>query len=142
MSPAARIGASRPDPGMAGDGAMDASSDVPADRDLKLPPPPVSQDPHRPLPEDLLRDASRRLGIMALIAAVLWITGTVLGRLAYGALHPQARVWTQLTGNDLIAATAAIISLGLFLYTRRRDRDPERVLSLGTWWLVLTALDL
>ena len=79
---------------------------------------------------------------MALIAAVLWVAGTVFGRLAYGALHPEAQVWTELTGNDVIAITAAVISLGLFLYTRRRDRDPERVLSLGTWWFLLTALDL
>src|SRR5687767_15815510 len=91
MSPAARIGASRPAPGIAGDGAMDASSDVPTDRDLKLPPPSVSQDPHRPLPEDLLRDASRRLGIMALIAAVLWVLGTIFGRIAYGALRSEER---------------------------------------------------
>src|SRR5687767_3129244 len=142
MSPAARVGASRPAPGIAGDGAMDASSDVPADRDLKLPPPSVSQDPHRPLPEDLLRDASRRLGIMALIAAVLWVLGTIFGRIAYGALHPDAQVWTQLTGNDVIALTAALMSVGLFLYTRRPDRNPARVLALGTWWLLLTALDL
>jgi eukaryotic-like serine/threonine-protein kinase len=142
MSPRARIGASRPAPGMAGDGPADASSGVPPDRDLKLPPPSVSQDPHRPLPEDLLRDASRRLGIMALIAAVLWVTGTVFGRLAYGALHPEAPVWTRLTGNDVIAATAAVLSLGLFLYTRRRDRDPERVLNLGLLWLLVTSLDL
>src|SRR5688500_19661618 len=101
MSPRASVEASRPVPGMAVWPPTGASSAVSPDRDLKLPPPPVSQDPHRPLPEDLLRDASRRLGIMALIAAVLWITGTVLGRLAYGALHPQARVWTQLTGNDV-----------------------------------------
>src|SRR5687768_1297861 len=142
MSPHARIGASRPAPGMAGDGAMDASSDVPTDRDLKLPPPSVSQDPHRPLPEDLLRDASRRLGIMALIAAVLWVLGTIFGRIAYGALHPDAQVWTQLTGNDVIALTAALMSVGLFLYTRRPDRNPARVLALGTWWLLVTALDL
>ncbi len=79
---------------------------------------------------------------MALIAAVLWVTGTVFGRLAYAALHPQALIWTQLSGNDVIAATAAIMSLGLFFYTRRPDRDPERVLNLGLWWLLLTALDL
>jgi serine/threonine-protein kinase len=79
---------------------------------------------------------------MALIAAVLWVTGTVFGRLAYGALHPEAPVWTRLTGNDVIAATAAVLSLGLFLYTRRRDRDPERVLNLGLLWLLVTSLDL
>ncbi len=111
-------------------------------RDLKLPPPSVSQDSQRRLPEDLLRDASRRLGIMALIAAVLWVTGTVFGRLAWGALHPEAKVWTRLSGNDVIAATAAIISLALFLYTRRPDRDPERVLNLGMWWFLVTSLDL
>ncbi|HJU69036.1 MAG TPA: serine/threonine-protein kinase [Gemmatimonadaceae bacterium] len=110
--------------------------------DLKLPPPPVSQDPHRPLPEDLLRDASRRLGIMALIAAVLWVIGTLFGRLAWTALHPSSQIWTQLSGNDVIAATAAGLSLALFFYTRRGNRDPERVLNLGVWWLLITSFDL
>jgi eukaryotic-like serine/threonine-protein kinase len=127
---------------MAVDRSIDASSGVSPSRDLKLPPPPVSQDPHRPLPEDLLRDASRRLGIMALIAAVLWVLGTIFGRIAWGALHPEAQIWRQLSGNDVIAITAAGISVALFLYTQRRDRDPERVLTLGTWWLLVTSLDL
>ena len=36
----------------------------------------------RPIPDDLLRDASRRLGILALLGAVLWLVGTVLYHLA------------------------------------------------------------
>ena len=33
------------------------------------------------LPDDFLREASTRLGIMALVAAGLWVVGTILGRL-------------------------------------------------------------
>ena len=79
---------------------------------------------------------------MALIAAVLWVIGTITGRLAWTALHPEAQIWNRLSGNDVIAATAALLSLGLFLYTRRPNRDPERVLQLGRWYLVVTSFDL
>ena len=36
----------------------------------------------RALHDDFLREASARLGIMSLVAAGLWIAGTILGRLA------------------------------------------------------------
>src|SRR6478752_6877850 len=36
----------------------------------------------RALPDDLLREASARLGIMSLVAAGLWVVGTIMGRLA------------------------------------------------------------
>ena len=115
---------------------------MPPATDLKVAPPPISQDSQRPLPEDLLRDASRRLGILALIAGALWVVGTLFGRLSYALMHPDEQIWKSFSGPDLIAMTAVAISVALFLYTRRRDRDPELILNLGLWYLVITAFDL
>ena len=42
----------------------------------------AARDRRRALPDDFLREASARLGIMSLVAAGLWIAGTILGRLA------------------------------------------------------------
>ena len=36
----------------------------------------------RALPDDFLREASARLDITSLVAAGLWVVGTILGRLA------------------------------------------------------------
>ena len=97
--------------------------------DLRVAPPSLSQDPQRPLPEDLLRDASRRLGILALVAGALWVFGTLFGRLTYSWMHPEDQIWTQFSGPDLIAVTAVAMSVGLFLYTRRAEpgsgADPQ-----------------
>src|SRR6187549_2167888 len=41
----------------------------------------------RALPDDFLREASARLGIMSLVAAGLWIVGTILGRLAMRSMQ-------------------------------------------------------
>ena len=66
----------------------------------------------RALPEDLLREASRRLAVIALLGATLWIAGTVLGHLAaYPAAGSAA---FHLDFSDAIAAASALISLVLF----------------------------
>ena len=41
----------------------------------------------RALPDDLLREASARLGIMSLVVAGLWVVGTILGRLAVQSMR-------------------------------------------------------
>src|SRR5215813_1163971 len=56
----------------------------------------------RPLPDDFLREASARLGIMSLVAAGLWVAGTVLGRLA----SMQAGDSRGLDLGDAIAAAS------------------------------------
>ena len=43
------------------------------------------------LPDDFLREASARLGIMSLVAGALWIAGTILGRVAMRSLPDIAR---------------------------------------------------
>ncbi|MEK6372461.1 MAG: serine/threonine-protein kinase [Acidobacteriota bacterium] len=92
----------------------------------------------RPLPDDLLREASQRLGIMGLLGATLWITGTVLGHFAAVAMGASP----ELDGSHAISAASAAISLGLFFYTRVSERNPRFILDLGLAYMVLTAVAL
>ena len=98
-------------------------------------PPPRSTTPAEPagarrrtraIPDDLLRDASRRLGILSLLGAVLWSVGTVLYHLA---LIPREPAWRYWQSSDGISLVSAIASLGLYSYTRKPDRDPPRFLA-------------
>ncbi|MBC7790511.1 MAG: serine/threonine protein kinase [Anaerolineae bacterium] len=118
-------------------------------RRLIVPPPPstpadlaTSRGDRCVIPPDLLRDASRRLGIMALVGAALWVSGTVLGHIVDRAIISGNSDWLTLTATDAIAAAGGIVSLALFAYTRRTRREPAFVLDLGLVYLVLTALDL
>ena len=96
----------------------------------------------RALPADLLRDASRRLGIMSLVACGLWTLGTLFGHLAVGSMSHGDREWRRLTGSDAIAALSVFFSLLLFSYTRKGDRNPENILNLGLAYMVFTAFAL
>jgi serine/threonine-protein kinase len=120
-------------------------------RDL-IAPPPGSSTPaalrtsrgRRPLPPDLLRDASLRLGIMALLGAVLWLVGTALGHVALGAVSPagDSRWLSLILPTDAIAGVSIVVSLALFAYTRTSRRDPAFILDLGLAYLVVMALAL
>ena len=93
----------------------------------------------REVPEDLLRDASRRLGIMSLLGAALWSVGTVLYHLAMIPLEPA---WASWQSSDYIASLSALASLALYWYTRRPNRDPYFILDLGLAHLVWTGIAL
>jgi eukaryotic-like serine/threonine-protein kinase len=97
---------------------------------------------HRALPGDLLRDASRRLGVLCLVAAGLWALGSGLGHLAARSMSHGDPQWLRLGVPDAIAASAIVASLLLFVYTRKPNRDPRGILDLGLAYLVLTAVDL
>jgi eukaryotic-like serine/threonine-protein kinase len=94
----------------------------------------------RALPHDLLKEASRRLGIMSLLAAALWLLATVLYQVALRQMDLANRVPTQLT--DAIAMANALVSLALFFYIRRDTRNPSFILNLGLVYMVFTALSL
>jgi serine/threonine-protein kinase len=96
----------------------------------------------RALPDDLLREASARLGIMSLVAAGLWIVGTILGRLAMRSMQGDDSSGFAPTLGDAIAAASVLASLLLFFYTRRANRNPRRILDLGLVYMVLTSLAL
>src|SRR5262245_18447714 len=95
----------------------------------------------RALPDDFLREASARLGIMSLVAAGLWVAGTILGRVAMRSMQVSESS-VDMPVVDGIAAAAVIGSLLLFAYSRRANRDPRRILDLGLVYMVFTALAL
>jgi len=96
----------------------------------------------RPLPYDLLKAASSRLRIMALLGAVLWVLGTAGGHLTLRALSQGNSVWTRWNATDTIAVLSVLMSLSLFFYIGKTDRDPAFTLDLGLVFMVLTALAL
>src|SRR4051812_21072200 len=75
----------------------------------------------REIPDDLLREASVRLGILSLLGAVLWAVGTITGHAADSATKGIA-AWTRFDTTDGIAVFMVIVSLALFVYTRRSKR--------------------
>ena len=95
----------------------------------------------RGLPEDLLRAASARLGIMSLLFAVLWAVGTFAGHFAGHVLYPDMPNWWLPDVGDGIAAVSIGVSLALYKYTRG-ERDPRSMLDLGLWYMVYTAVAL
>ena len=101
-----------------------------------------SRSRHRDLPDDLLRAASLRLGVMSLLFAALWVVGETLGHLAAHELYPGSSRWLELDLGDGIALISVLLSLALFAYTRRADRDPRFVLDLGLVYLVATSFAL
>ncbi len=98
--------------------------------------------PRRAFPDDLLREASRRLGVLSLLAAVLWIIGVLLGHLAAGAMHPEDARWRHLDPTDGIAGVSVLLSVALYFYARRSGRPPRFILDLGLLYMVLTSLAL
>ena len=96
----------------------------------------------RALPDDLLRDASRRLGIVSLVAGGLWVLGTVLGHLALRSMSHGDPQWLRVGIPELIATLSVALSVSLFFYTRRSQHDPRMLLDLGQVYLVLTSLAL
>ena len=96
----------------------------------------------REIPEDLLREASVRLGILALLGAVLWTVGTLAGHLAARSLAIDKREWANFETTDAIAVVMVLVSLALFAYTRRSRRDPAVILDIGLAYLILSSLAL
>ncbi|PYS20102.1 MAG: serine/threonine protein kinase [Acidobacteria bacterium] len=99
----------------------------------------ISRGNVRALPYDLLREAARRLGIMSLLAAALWVLTTVLDHLAIRATSPGDPRWMQPLTSDAIAGASTLVSLALFSYTRKDNRDPRFILDLGLGYMVLTS---
>jgi tRNA A-37 threonylcarbamoyl transferase component Bud32 len=96
----------------------------------------------RALPEDLLRDASRRLGVISLLGATLWVVSTVLDHLALRAMTHGDPRWLGLGATDAICGASVLVSLALFFSTRKSDRDPRFILDLGLGYMVFTGLAL
>ena len=97
----------------------------------------------RSLPPDLLREASQRLGILSLLGAVLWFTGTLLGHLTLRAQSPagDTRWRSFMMPIDAIAATSIVVSLALFAYTRRH-KGSKMSLDLGLAYMIALSFGL
>src|SRR3990170_939162 len=93
----------------------------------------------RKLPDDLLRQASRRVEIMALVAAGLWTFAPALGHLALYLTDPGDRRWAQFNIVDGIAATCVTTSIALYLYLRTGKRDAAFVMDLALVYMVVMA---
>ncbi|MEO8199421.1 MAG: serine/threonine-protein kinase [Gemmatimonadota bacterium] len=98
--------------------------------------------PRRDLPPDLLREASRRLSVISLLGAVLWIVGSIADHIVLHVMEPANPGWNVLNATDGIALALTAISLGLFFYSRNTTRQPRFILDLGLGYLVLTTLAL
>ena len=95
----------------------------------------------RGLPEDLLREASRRLAIMALLGGVLWIIGSILMHVAFRLMYDDPE-WLKFQSPDVITLVSATVSFGLYHYVRRSTRSPQFILDLGQGFLIFTAIAL
>jgi eukaryotic-like serine/threonine-protein kinase len=93
----------------------------------------------RRLPPDLLRQASRRLQILALIGAALWTLGPGLGHVAGYLATPQDPRWSHFGPTDVVAAVSCLLGLGLFAYLRGREHDPTFILDLALVYMVVCA---
>lgn len=99
------------------------------------------------LPEDLLREAARRLGIVCLAIAGLWAAEFALvhlidplpGTLEASQLARHAE-WVPVF--DLVAGTTFLLSLALYWYTRRSRQSPQFLLDLALGYEVLIALSI
>lgn len=95
----------------------------------------------RGLPEDLLNQASRRLGIACLVIASLWAANLFLAHVLQPApvKMPDVAILRLL---DVLGAIEIAASLGLFWYTRRGGLSPHSLLNLGLAYEVLIALSI
>ena len=97
------------------------------------------------LPEDVLRDAARRLGVLCLISALVWAANLLLlnyvyavpGTLASGRV---ASYWKWRTLYDAVIIINVLGSLGLCWFARNNTRRPQFILDLALVYEVLTAL--
>jgi eukaryotic-like serine/threonine-protein kinase len=96
----------------------------------------VTRSHFRPLPYDLLKEASNRLGILCLLAAVLWVVATGLDHIAMRAMGVTEN---GLQMSDFIAAISVVVSLALYWYSRKDLREPQFILDLGLIYMVYTA---
>ena len=101
----------------------------------------LARGPPRGLPADLLRDAARRLGIIALLVGTVWVAYSVLDHLLVQRSQGDPS-WLTLKGTDGIALVSAPVCLALYFYTRKSGRSPTRILDLGHAFVIFTALGL
>jgi hypothetical protein len=93
------------------------------------------------LPDDLLREATQRLGILARVWAGLFAFGLVLNHLVAPLLGISMKdliPWGP--AADIVAVTSIAVSIWLWRYTRRLTCNPRLALDIALGYEVLLAL--
>ena len=93
----------------------------------------------RPLPADLLAQASRRLEALALLAAAVWTVSTILYHLVDRALDQGDASWLSLKSSDALVAAGVATSLALYFYLRGQQRDPKTTANIGLAYMIVQA---
>jgi serine/threonine-protein kinase len=103
---------------------------------------PTSRSRDREIPQDLLEEAARRVSIIALTGVALWLTGWAADHIVRGLLYPETDDWKRLAEPDLVALSAVLVSLGLYVFSRRSRITPQVMLNLGLGYLIFTCFDI
>jgi serine/threonine-protein kinase len=96
-----------------------------------------SRRPERAIPNDLLKQASRRLEIISLLATAIWTVASIAWHLQLGSKSGRIG-FASYQLSDNIAVVAVIASLAMYYYARNRNRDPRFIPNLGLGYMVLT----
>jgi len=97
-------------------------------------------EPRHDIPDDLLREAADRLGIISLIGVVLWTLGGGLAHVAMRAAGDPG--WNRFLFTDGIVALGILTSLAFFFYSRRSRLAPRYLLDLGLVYLIVTSFEI
>ena len=93
------------------------------------------------LPDDLLREATQRLGIMALVWAGMWAFGILMNDVIGPLIELPMRdmiPWDR--PGDVVAVLSIGVSLWLWRYTRKLTCNPRLALDLALAYEVFLAL--
>jgi serine/threonine-protein kinase len=93
----------------------------------------------RSIPPDLLREASKRLGIMCMMAAILSVVGNLLWRFTWPTLH-NGRPLPGVQGPEVLSYGITVVSLALWLVVRRKTARPEVFLKIGLIYMIVVCL--
>src|SRR5687768_234283 len=92
----------------------------------------------RATPNDLLKQAARRLEIMSLLATAIWTASSIAWHIQLGSASGRLG-FAPYQLSDNIAVVAVIASLAMFYYARSTKSDPKFIPNLGLAYMVVTA---
>jgi eukaryotic-like serine/threonine-protein kinase len=92
----------------------------------------------RATPNDLLKQAARRLEIMSLLATAIWTVSSIAWHVQLGSASGRLG-FAPYQLSDNIAVVAVIASLAMFYYARSTRSDPKFIPNIGLAYMVVTA---
>ena len=94
----------------------------------------------RRMADDLLREASRRLGVIALLSAALWFLSPGIEHLVmWSGGNSEGAVFMF---SDAVCLGAIVASVALYLFTRLHESNPRFILDLGLVYMIAMAFAL